>query len=85
LFFRKYWLDELYEDIIAKNILSNSIFASLRLFDNKGIDGVVNRVANTVITTGKTIRKVQTGQLQLYGMFIILGVLALAIGLIFWG
>jgi NADH-quinone oxidoreductase subunit L len=85
LFFRKYWLDELYEDIIARKILSNNIFASLRLFDSKGIDGVVNGAANTVLTAGRAIRKVQTGQLQLYGMFIILGVLALAIGLIFWG
>jgi len=85
LFFRKYWLDELYEDTIAGNILSNNLFAKLRLFDSKGIDGAVNGVANTVITAGRVIRRLQTGQLQLYGMFIILGILAIAIGLIFWG
>jgi len=85
LFFRKYWLDELYEDTIAGNLLSNNLFAKLKLFDSKGIDGAVNGVANTVVTAGRVIRRVQTGQLQLYGIFIILGILAIAIGLIFWG
>jgi NADH-quinone oxidoreductase subunit L len=85
LLFRKYFLDELYEDIIAQKMLSDKIFASFRLFDSKGIDGIVNGVASFVVTTGRTIKKVQTGQLQFYGMFIILGVLVLAIGLIIWG
>ncbi len=85
LFSRKYWTDELYEDYIGQKILSNSLFAGMKFLDSKGIDGAVNGVANTVVATGRAVRKVQTGQLQLYGMFIILGVLVIVISLLFWG
>ncbi len=110
IFVRKYWFDELYENIIAQKILINGLFAGLRLFDTwvvdglvNGIskiamsivfagmrlfdtlvvDGLVNGVANTVVATGRAIRKVQTGQLQLYGMFIILGIVAISLVLFF--
>ena len=85
MFFRKYWMDELYEDIIGEKILNKGIFARFKLFDSKLVDGAVNGVADAVMTTGRAIRQVQTGQLQLYGIFIILGVLAITIGLILWG
>jgi len=85
LFSRKYWLDELYENIIARIVLLNGLFAGLRLFDSGVVDGAVNGVANTMVATGRVIRKAQTGQLQLYGLFIILGVLAIIFCLYFFG
>jgi len=85
MFFRKYWMDEFYEDIIGEKILNKGIFTRFKLFDSKLVDGAVNGVADAVMTTGRVVRQVQTGQLQLYGIFIILGVLAISIGLIFWG
>ena len=112
LFFNKYWLDELYIDIILKKIIINGLFARLKLFDTLVIDGLVNgvvRVAMNVVfigfksfdtlvidglvngagvavsTLGRVLRKVQTGQPQLYGMFIILGILAIGLCLVFAG
>jgi NADH-quinone oxidoreductase subunit L len=112
LFSRKYWFDELYENIIAKiillkglfagvklfdskiidggintffieNVLFRRFFSSLKLFDDKGVDGAVNGVADSTIATGRVLSKTQTGQLQLYGVFIILGILAISLTLFF--
>ena len=85
LFIRKYWIDELYEDVIVKKALIGGFFAGLQFFDNRVIDGVVNGVANTAMATGKTIRRAYTGQLQLYGLFIGIGILAIILCLYFFG
>jgi len=106
LFSRKYWIDELYENIIARvlllkglfrgfsvfdsrfldgglntilveNFIVRRFFSSLKTMDDKGVDGAVNGVASTTIATGRTVRKAQTGQLQLYGAFIVMGILTI--------
>jgi NADH-quinone oxidoreductase subunit L len=77
LFSHKYWFDELYEKVIARNLLLNGLFTGFRFFDSRGVDGAVNGVANTIGVTGKNLRKVQTGQLQLYGIFIFFGIVAI--------
>ncbi|MFC1875397.1 NADH-quinone oxidoreductase subunit L [Chloroflexota bacterium] len=85
LFSKKYWIDELYEDFIGQRLLSNNLFAGMKLLDSKVIDGTVDGVARTVAITGKAVRRIQDGQLQLYGLFIILGVLAIVISLLLSG
>jgi len=85
LFYRKYWFDELYENIIVKIALLNGFFAGLQRFDESGVDGVVNGVANGTVAGGRAIRHAQTGQLQLYGLFIGVGVLAIILVLYFFG
>ena len=85
LFYRKYWFDELYENIIVRIALLRGFFAGLETFDNLGVDGVVNGVANGAIAGGRVIRRAQTGQLQLYGLFIGIGVLAIMLVLYFFG
>jgi len=85
LFYRKYWFDELYENIIVRIALLRGFFAGLETFDNRGVDGVVNGVANGAVAGGRAIRRAQTGQLQLYGLFIGIGVLAIMLVLYFFG
>ncbi len=85
LFSRKYWFDELYENIFVKKVLVNGFFAGLQQFDNNGVDGAVNGIANGVIAGGRAIRRAQTGQLQLYGLFIGIGILAIALCVYFFG
>jgi NADH-quinone oxidoreductase subunit L len=75
----KYWLDELYENIIVRKALLGNLFASFQIIDTKGIDGVVNGAASGVFGSGNIIRRLQTGQLQLYGLFIGLGAAVIAI------
>ena len=85
LFIRKYWMDELYEDIIVRKVLIGGLFAGFQLIDTNVIDGVVNGVANTAMASGKAIRRAYTGQLQLYGLFIGIGILAIILCLYFFG
>ena len=85
LFSRKYWFDELYERVIVGKVLINGFFAGLHQFDNSGVDGAVNGIANATIAGGRAIRKAQTGQLQLYGIAIGIGVLAIVLTLYFLG
>jgi len=77
LFYRKYWFDELYEKVIVGKVLINGFFAGLQQFDNRGVDGAVNGVADGTIAAGRAIRRAQTGQLQLYGVAMAIGVVAI--------
>jgi NADH-quinone oxidoreductase subunit L len=79
LFSRKYWMDELYENVIVKKVLINGVFAVLGLFDEKAIDGAINGVANGTVAAGRELRRLQTGQLQFYAMFIVLGLVAITV------
>ncbi|MCA9114354.1 MAG: NADH-quinone oxidoreductase subunit L [Planctomycetaceae bacterium] len=48
-----------------------------RKFDESIIDGLVNLVGDSVFTVGRSLRRVQTGHLRQYVMFIAVGVMAL--------
>ncbi|MFA5308303.1 MAG: proton-conducting transporter membrane subunit [Dehalococcoidales bacterium] len=85
LVYRKYFFDELYENIIVKLVLMKNLFTGFKLFDEKGIDGAVNGAGAIITGGGNTIRRAQTGQLQLYGLFIGIGLVAIAIGVLLWG
>ncbi len=76
---RKYWFDELYEKIIVVRFLVGGIFAALARFDAQVIDGAVNGVAGGVSSASTAIRRAQTGQLQVYGITIAIGVIAIAV------
>ena len=85
LFYRKYWFDELYEGVFVKNALIGGFCAGLQQVDTYGVDGAVNGVANGAIAGGRAIRRAQTGQLQLYGLFIGIGILAIILCVYFFG
>jgi NADH-quinone oxidoreductase subunit L len=81
----KYWFDELYENIIVKKALLGGLFAGFQEMDANGVDSVVNGAASGVFGSGNIIRRLQTGQLQLYGLFIGLGAAVIAIVLFIVG
>ena len=85
LFSRKYWFDELYEGVIVRLALLKGLFAGFQLFDSYGVDGAVNGIASATIAGGRAIRRAHTGQLQLYGLFIGIGILAIILCLYFFG
>jgi NADH-quinone oxidoreductase subunit L len=82
---RKYLFDELYERIIARKILYEGLFAGLKVVDSQGIDGLVNGAAVSINNAGRFVRKVQSGQLQLYGIFIILGITLIILAMFLFG
>ena len=85
LFSRKYFFDELYENVIVKLTLIRGIFGGLQQIDTHIVDGTVNGLASTATAAGRGIRRVQTGQLQLYGLLIGIGILAIILVVYFTG
>ena len=83
LFYRKYFFDELYENLIVRKALMSWLFAAFQVFDTSVVDGTVNGVANATLESGRTLRQTQTGQLQLYGLFIGIGIVVIALILYF--
>jgi len=42
VFYNKYWMDQLYENIIVKKLLMGGLFKAAQFFDTKVIDGGIN-------------------------------------------
>jgi NADH-quinone oxidoreductase subunit L len=78
----KYWLDNLYENVIVKTILYNGIFKWMAMFDSSVVDGTVNGAASATSGAGSAMRKLQTGQTQLYVLTMAIGVVAIAVCLV---
>ncbi|MDO8687361.1 MAG: NADH-quinone oxidoreductase subunit L, partial [Dehalococcoidales bacterium] len=102
LFLHKYFMDELYENIIVKVALLKGLFAGLEYVDgtkiqesgeaigkpNKNlwqVDGIVNGVANGAVAGGRGLRRAQTGQLQLYGLVMGIGIVAIILVVYLFG
>ncbi len=85
VFFRKYWFDELYENIIVRMALMRGLFAGFEFFDSRGVDGAVNGVASTAIATGRGLRQANTGQLQFYGLFMGIGAVVIILAVYIFG
>ncbi len=76
---RKYYFDELYEQVLVVRVLVNGIFYQIQQFDTYVVDGIVNGLGKITVTASGTLRKVQTGQLQSYGLAIMVGVLIIMV------
>ena len=74
LFSRKYYFDELYEQILVVRVLYEGLFKLIQLFDTYVVDGIVNGLGRLTVSASGALRKIQTGQLQSYGMAIVIGV-----------
>jgi NADH-quinone oxidoreductase subunit L len=85
LVFRKYFFDDLYEGIIVKVVAIKGLFNGFEIFDRRGVDGMVNGVSDVIMEGGRAIRRAQTGQLQLYALFIGIGVAIIAICVYLFG
>ncbi len=71
---RKYFMDELYEQVLVVRVLINGVFRQIQLFDTYVVDGIVNGLGKTTVRASGVLRRVQTGQLQGYGLAIVLGI-----------
>lgn len=76
---RKYYFDELYEQVLVVRILLNGLFYGVQLFDTYVVDGIVNGAGKLAIASGGVLRRLQTGQLQGYGLAIVVGILVIVV------
>ena len=72
---RKYYVDELYEDVITRGLFYGRLALTLDWLDKNLIDGVVRSLDRLGRNIGRAMAQVQTGQLQGYGTAISVGVL----------
>jgi NADH-quinone oxidoreductase subunit L len=79
---RKYYLDDLYETVIVKGLVMRGAAAALHAWDRYVIEGVVNGLATLTRLSSEKLRLAQTGQAQLYGAAIFIGVVALIAGVL---
>lgn len=70
----KWYVDELYNSIIVKPVLSIAKYLN-DVFEKKGIDGFVNGVGKAVNYGSRQIRLLQSGQVGTYILMMVLGTL----------
>ncbi len=71
--YKKYWIDELYENVITKplNFCSDILH---KLFDVQIVDGFVNGIGRIVTWFSGIIRYAQTGNIGLYVFVMVIGI-----------
>ena len=79
---RKYYLDDLYEGVIVRGVLMRGVAALLDAWDRYVVDGAVDGVAVLTRDVSRQLRLAQTGQGQLYGAAIFIGVVAAIAGIL---
>lgn len=72
LLYNKYYVDEILNSVLYQPLWQFSLWL-WKFFDNVIIDGVVNLVGKVMLLFSFFIRRVQTGYVQNYAAFIILG------------
>ena len=80
---RKYYFDELYEDIIVRSVFYNGAARILDWGDKNIVDWAADRIGWLGANVGTPLRQLQTGQLQQYGAAISVGILIM-LGLYLW-
>ncbi|MGE5339192.1 MAG: NADH-quinone oxidoreductase subunit L [Gemmatimonadota bacterium] len=80
LLYGKYFIDELYDALIGRPLLWISDRVFLRLGDRLLLDGTLNGLAALAQRTAGRFARVQTGNLHLYALFVLLGI----VGALLW-
>jgi NADH-quinone oxidoreductase subunit L len=70
----KWWVDELYDAIIVKPVQALAGYFN-NIFEKKGVDGFVNGIGKAVNYGGRQIRLLQSGQVGMYVLMMVLGIL----------
>ena len=85
LMFRKYYFDELYENLVVSKGFYKYLADALRWFDEHWIDNANIHLSNWVSRIGKSGVLIQNGQTQTYAVGMVIGVIAIAAGFLLWG
>jgi NADH-quinone oxidoreductase subunit L len=64
---RKYYMDDLYEQVVVRNAMYRGVWAAAQWFDEHVIDFAVNGSGRATRRAGDLLRWVQTGSFQAYG------------------
>ncbi|MDQ6676097.1 MAG: NADH-quinone oxidoreductase subunit L [Acidobacteriota bacterium] len=83
LVYNKYYVDEVYDAVLVKPLITTSRSVLWKLVDNALIDGIVNAFATQSRNTGNALSRLQSGNIRNYAAWVVLGsvVLILVMGL----
>jgi NADH-quinone oxidoreductase subunit L len=76
--YRKFYIDEIYF-FVTKRVLFNLVGRPAAWFDRNVVDGMVNATGNATATVSARIKKIQSGKVQAYAIYTLVGVIALAV------
>ncbi len=71
----KYYVDELYEDVITRGAFYGRLAVALDWLDKNLVDGIVRTADRLGRNVGRPMAQIQSGQLQGYGAVVSVGVL----------
>jgi NADH-quinone oxidoreductase subunit L len=74
----KFYIDEIYQ-FITKKVLFNLIGRPAAWFDKNIVDGMINLTGNTTAAISEGIKKIQSGKVQQYAIYFLVGVIGLAL------
>ncbi|NLP09672.1 NADH-quinone oxidoreductase subunit L [bacterium] len=77
LVYNKYLIDEAYDAAIVRPLHKTSESFLWRIVDNRLIDGLVNAVGAGIAACGRTLAVLQTGLVQHYALWFVLGAIML--------
>ncbi|WP_461832913.1 NADH-quinone oxidoreductase subunit L [Desulfothermus sp.] len=72
LLFNKYYVDEIYQIIVVKPLYNLSQILSY-VVDQNIIDAAVNGTGKTMVYASSTLRRINTGYVQFYGLIMFIG------------
>ena len=78
LAYNKFYFDEIYL-FITKRIIFNLVGKPAAWFDRNIVDGLVNATGNTTRALSDKIKGIQSGRLQQYALYFLIGIFLLAI------
>lgn len=82
--YHKFYIDELYL-FVTKKIIFRYISQPVAWFDRNIVDGTMNLIGNTIVSTSNLIRGLQSGRLQQYAYVFVTGSVVLVIIFVyFW-
>ena len=76
--YHKFYIDEIYL-FVTKKILFNLIGKPAAWFDRNVVDGLVNFTGDTTQFVSEKIKKLQSGKVQQYAIYFLVGVITLAV------
>lgn len=85
MIFRKYYVDELYEDQLVRRGFYRYLTDGVRWFDEHWIDNANVHLYTWVSRIGKSGALVQNGQTQTYAVGMVIGVIVIVAGFLLWG
>lgn len=74
---QRFYMDRLYEDLVVRRVLYRGLFLAADWLDRRVVDGLVDLIGWIGRNGGRAVAQLQTGQAQVYGVGVSMGVIVI--------